>query len=219
MPKPVKRRYDNSARRAQAQTTRERICVAAEKLFLRDGYVRTSIRAVAAEADVSEATVYVAFSSKATLLDATIIRATRDNDGEPLSAVLEAPPPDILGRLASSHAATLKRAGRLIALGESAALMDADLEPMRARAHNNLKAMYANVAERLRSTGLLRDGMSAADAASTLFALCNEVTYLRITDGGASAGHYARWLTNVLEATLVERDQPGTSPGATRPIS
>ena len=66
--KPVKRTYDASSRRAAAGATRERVCRAAEELFLRDGYARTSIRAVAKEAKVSEATVYLAFDNKAALL-------------------------------------------------------------------------------------------------------------------------------------------------------
>jgi AcrR family transcriptional regulator len=204
MERPVKRRYDASRRRAAAEATRERICAAAEKLFLRDGYARTSIRAVAREAGVAEATVYVAFSTKAALLDATIVRATRDNDGEPLDAILDAPPPDMLSRLAISHAATLQRAARLIALGESAILMDAALRPLRHRAHANLRAAYAAIARRLADARLLRPELSAADAADTLYAICNETTYLRLTDDGArDPKPYAAWLTATLEATLL----------------
>jgi AcrR family transcriptional regulator len=76
---PVKRRYDASSRRAAAAATRERICIAAEELFIRDGYARTTIRAVAKAAGVAEATVYLAFAGKAALLDAVILRAVRDN--------------------------------------------------------------------------------------------------------------------------------------------
>src|SRR6187397_3059922 len=98
MTSPVKRRYDSSRRRAAADATRERICAAAEKLFLRDGYARASIRAVAREAGVAEATVYLVFSTKAALLNATILRATRDDDGKPLSTLLGDPARDILRR-------------------------------------------------------------------------------------------------------------------------
>jgi AcrR family transcriptional regulator len=204
MDRPVKRRYDASRRRAAAEATRERICAAAEKLFLRDGYARTSIRAVAHEADVAEATVYLAYSTKAALLDAAIVRATRDNDGEPLSVILDAPPPDLVSRLATSHAATLRRAARLIALGESAVLMDAALRPLRDRAHANLRAAYAAIAQRLADARLLRPELTPADAADTLYAICNETTYLRLSDDGArNPNRYATWLTATLEATLL----------------
>src|SRR4051795_12749020 len=129
--KPVKRRYDATSRREAAAATRERICIAAEELFLRDGYARTSVRAVAKAAGVAEATVYLAFAGKAALLDAVILRAVGDNASEPLDAIAAAPPGDILGRLAASYALLMARAGRLIALGESASLMDAELRPLR----------------------------------------------------------------------------------------
>src|SRR5215218_4283631 len=101
---PVKRRYDATSRRAAAAVTRDRICAAAEQLFVRDGYARTSIRAVAKAAGVAEATVYLAFADKATLLDAVIVRATRDNVSEPLDAIAAAAPEAILPRLAASNA-------------------------------------------------------------------------------------------------------------------
>ena len=204
MGRPVKRRYDASRRRAAAQATRERICAAAEKLFLRDGYARTSIRAVAHEADVAEATVYLAFSTKAALLNATILHATGADDHMPFTAILDAPAPDLLSRLAASHAAAMHRAARLIAMGETAILMDTALRPLRDRAHANLRSAYAAIAQRLAGAHLLRPELTAADAADTLYAICNETTYLRLTDNGApTPDRYAAWLAATLEATLL----------------
>src|SRR5262245_44603569 len=114
------RTYDATSRRAAARATRERICAAAEELFLRDGYARTTIRAVAREAGVSEATVYLAFAGTAALLDAVIVRATR----------IGVPHEDLdLPALAAAQAALMERAARLLALGEAAAIMDAELRP------------------------------------------------------------------------------------------
>ena len=153
---------------------------------------------------MAEATVYLAFSTKAALLDATIVRATRDNEGEPSTRSSARHLPPMLSRLANSHAATMHRAARLIALGESASLMDAALRPLRDRAHANLRAAYAAVAQRLADARLLRPELTAADAADTLYAICNETTYLRLTDDGArDAKRYAAWLTATLEATLL----------------
>src|SRR4051812_15574576 len=108
----VKRKYDVTARRAAAASTRERICAAAEELFVGDGYARTSVRAVAKAAGVAEATIYLAFPNKAALLDAVIVRATRDNSSESLEAIAAAPAHTILPRLASSIAALMDRAAR-----------------------------------------------------------------------------------------------------------
>jgi AcrR family transcriptional regulator len=199
----VKRKYDVTSRRAAAAATRERICAAAEELFVGDGYARTSIRAVAKAAAVAEATIYLAFPNKAALLDAVIVRATRDNPSEGLDAIAAARPEDILPRLASSNSALMARAGRLIALGESASLMDAQLRPLRERAHRNLRAAFRVIADRLDDAGLLRAG--AQESADSLYAIASESTYLRMTEGaGLSPDHYARWLTDALGAILLD---------------
>ena len=204
---PVKRKYDASSRRASAAATRERICAAAEELFVRDGYARTSVRAVAKAAGVAEATMYLAFPGKGALLDAVIVRATRDNASEGLDTIAAAPPEQILPRLAASNAVLMARAARLIALGESATLMDADLRPLRERAHRHLRAAFRVVADRLDAAGLLRAGPQ--EAADSLYAIANEDTYLRMTEGaGLSPERYAGWLENTLEAVLLSGPAP-----------
>ncbi len=200
--RPVKRKYDATSRRAAAVATRERICDAAEVLFVRDGYARTSIRAVAKAAAVAEATVYLTFPNKASLLDAVILRATRDNPSEGLGVIAAARPEEVLPRLASSNARLMARAARLIALGESATLMDTELRPLRERAHRDLRAAFRVIADRLDQHGLLRVG--AQQAADTLYAIANESTFLRLTDGAGLSSHsYARWLTDTLTAILL----------------
>lgn len=201
---PVKRKYDASSRRAAAAATRARMCSAAEELFLRDGYERTSIRAVAKAADVSEATVYVAFENKAALLNEVIVRATRDNPSESLEAIAVAAPAEVLPRLASSNAVLMARAARLIALGDSATVMYAELRPLRGRAHENLRAAFRLIADRLDDSGLLR--VSAAEAADTIYAIATDTTYLRMTETvGLSPKQYAEWLTDTLSVALLSR--------------
>lgn len=200
---PVKRRYDAPARRAHAAATRERICAAAEELFVRDGYARTTVRAVAREGGVAEATVYLAFPNKGALLDAVILRATRDNASERIDAIAAAPPREILPRFAASNAVLMARAGRLIALGESASLMDAELRPLRERAHRSLRAAFRAVADGLDAAGLLR--RTPQEAAESLYAIASESTYLRMTEGaGLSSDRYAGWLADTLGAVLLD---------------
>jgi AcrR family transcriptional regulator len=195
---PVKRKYDAPARRASAARTRESVCAAAEVLFLRDGYARTSMRTVAKQAGVSKATMYLAFAGKAALLDAVILRAVRDNPSEPLDAILAAPPHQLIPRLAVSNAALMARAAPLIALGEAAAVMEAELRPLRERAHANLRAAFGRIAARLDAAGLLKSDVEGA--AVTLYALCTETTYLR---AGLEPDAYAAWLESVLRAALL----------------
>jgi AcrR family transcriptional regulator len=192
----VKRPYEAPGRQAAAAQTRERLCAAAETLFLRDGYARTTIRAGASAAGVAEATVYLAFPGKAALLNAVILRAIRDNPSESLGAIAAAPVDAILPRLAASNAQLMARAGRLIALGEAASLMDADLRPLRDSAHARLRAAFGVIADALAAGGVLR--VEAGEAADTLYAIANETTFLRFSSPNA----YAAWLAGVLTATL-----------------
>ncbi len=79
---PVKKRpYASPARHARAEATRARIIDAATRLFLGEGYGRTSTAAIGREAQTSEASVFAVFGSKADLLVAVVTdHVTRDAD-------------------------------------------------------------------------------------------------------------------------------------------
>jgi AcrR family transcriptional regulator len=199
--KNAKRPYDSTSRQAAATETRTRICVAAEELFLAKGYSRTSISAVARSAGVGDATVYLAFENKAALLNAVILRAVRDNESEGLEEIVETPVSEVLQRFTTGQAAVLARAASLIALGEGAARMDAELRPFRDQAQRNLRNAFRQVADQLAAGGLLR--VSAEEAADTIYGISSEVTFLRMTEGvGMSADRYADWLNETLRAAL-----------------
>jgi AcrR family transcriptional regulator len=68
MSEAVKRPYDGTRRQEQARATRRAVLQAAHDLFVRQGYARTTVAEVAAEAGVSPETVYAAFKNKPTLL-------------------------------------------------------------------------------------------------------------------------------------------------------
>src|SRR5512144_2850216 len=80
----VKRRrpYRSAVRAEQAQRTRARILEAARALFLERGFAATTITSVAQAAGVATETVYVAYRSKAGLLEAVVLAAVL-RDGEP----------------------------------------------------------------------------------------------------------------------------------------
>jgi AcrR family transcriptional regulator len=62
------RRYDASRRQEQARVTQLAIVRAAQKLFIEQGYGRTTMANIAEEAAVSVESVYASFKNKATLL-------------------------------------------------------------------------------------------------------------------------------------------------------
>src|SRR6478736_4527305 len=62
------RSYDSPVRRARALETERRILDAATVAFAEDGYVRTSMAAIAKRAEVDPRTVYKVFGTKVDLL-------------------------------------------------------------------------------------------------------------------------------------------------------
>src|SRR3954454_16145106 len=74
------RRYSTPKRDQRAAATRAAILAAAETLFLRDGYARTSMKAIAGQAGVAEKTMYLAFASKAALLRQVIQVAVQGDE-------------------------------------------------------------------------------------------------------------------------------------------
>ena len=59
-------------RAARARETRRRIIAAALRLFVADGYLPTTMNAIAREAGVAVQTLYLAFGSKASILSAAL---------------------------------------------------------------------------------------------------------------------------------------------------
>src|SRR6202035_2361481 len=77
-----------SLREAQVAQTEERIIAAATELFLENGYVPTTLEAVAKRAQVGARTVYVRFGTKAALFKRVV----------DVAIVGDAEPVDVLGR-------------------------------------------------------------------------------------------------------------------------
>ena len=74
---PRRRAYNSPHRAAQASETRARISAAARTCFLERGFSKTRMRDVAERARVAEATLYLAFPTKAALLSEVIRSAIR----------------------------------------------------------------------------------------------------------------------------------------------
>lgn len=132
MPEPVKRRYNAPRRAAAAAQTRQAILEAAKRQLEGRGWSGTTIRAIAAEAEVSPKTVEALFPNKATLLAAVVDYTFRGGDpetpvveGETGRAVEEAPDAvTMLARYADHVVAIHARSARILAAVEAAAAAD-----------------------------------------------------------------------------------------------
>jgi AcrR family transcriptional regulator len=205
-----RRAYTSRKRQQASLETRRRIRATAEVLFLRDGYVRTTTKAIARAAGVSEMTVFLAFDTKAALLSEIIRTTVRDDDHDtPIAGraswqeILDAPPDEILARFAQFNAAVQIRTARILTVAEAAATTDQQLAERRESAHAHVRADFQQVADALAGHRRLAAHVSTTHAADVLYGITNPATYLLLTDEcGWSTQRYVDWLTTTLTATL-----------------
>jgi AcrR family transcriptional regulator len=212
MTKTVKptRRYSSSRRREAAEVTRRVVLDAAKKLFERDGYVATSIQAIAKEADVAAKTIYLIFGGKVGLLRA--VWANRLAPGEEqipvldrswYGQVLHQDDPRRKLRLVVEHSVSVK--------SRSAALLEVIF---RASADDEVRALWneidaklhhvaVGVVKQLSAARALRRGVSTRQAADVLWALNHPTLWqLLVVRRGWTARDYAVWLERALAAEL-----------------
>jgi AcrR family transcriptional regulator len=205
------RAYDSSKRAAAARENRRRIRSAASALFTENGFNATTMAAVATAAGVSERTVYLAYPTKAALLNECIRVAVRGDDDEVTlharaewQAALGSPPEQMLARSADAVAQLMSRAARLLAVGESVDLADPVLREFRERGRAATRADTLEAAKALKRVGLLRKGLSTDQAADIIYAVASsESVYLRLVEQrGWSVNAYARVIERALAGAL-----------------
>jgi AcrR family transcriptional regulator len=211
-PPPASSRPYRSDKRAEgARRTRQAIREAATTLFLRDGYVRTSMKSIARQAGVSEKTMYLAYETKATLLRHVIQVAVRgDEDPAPLSerpewrAIFAGPASEAFARFAALNARLMRRTAAIIALGEAAAASDPELAAYRDRAHAAARDDVRALVTALERASVLDPDVDPGDAADAIYALAaDESVYLRLTqECGWTDARYADLLGRTLQAVL-----------------
>jgi AcrR family transcriptional regulator len=174
-----RQRYHSSLRQAQAQMTRVAVLGAATHLFATEGFVRTTMQAIASESGVAVETVY-AQGSKTALLLACVDRALAGDDSD--LPLIERPSfTNALG--VGSQAATVEafiralietaeRVGGLLVAFEHAAAADAKIAELWEQAEQRRRQDYRRLVEALAAVGPLRQGWdveAATDALWTTF--------------------------------------------------
>jgi AcrR family transcriptional regulator len=193
---PVKRRYDSPRRREAAEATRRAILRAAQRRFERDGYAASTVAAIAAEAGVSEKTVYLAFESKFGVLRALWHLLLRgDEDERPVGErswyqeVLNEPDPVRQLHLNASNARRVKtRAGALLGVIRAAADF-----------YDNQRAIVAS----LHAKGALRDGLDVARATDILWTLNHPDVWLLLAGRGWTPEEFEAWFAAVTRSELL----------------
>ncbi len=202
---PTRRRYDSRRRQAQAAATRQAILDAAQVLFERDGYVPTTMEAIAAEAGVALKTVYSAFSTKSGLLRSLWdLLLKGDTDDAPVADrswyrdMLAEPDPERLLRRNARNARVVKsRIGPLLAAIRSAAVVDPDGAALWRLIQSDFYANQRAVVDAVAERGGLRPGLDPARATDILWTLNHPDVWLLL------AGE-RRWSPEQFEAWFAE---------------
>jgi AcrR family transcriptional regulator len=173
------RRYHSPRRKEQAEATRKEILDAAERLFLRNGYVGTSMAAIAKEAGVALKTIYLAFETKAGLLRELwhrSLRGGRENvpvgDQEWFQEVIEEPNPEKALRLNARNSRNVKaRIGPIGEVIRSASAADPEIDALLNRIWSQFYDNQRDVVKALRRRKALKPGLGVDRAADILWTL------------------------------------------------
>jgi AcrR family transcriptional regulator len=196
-----------TGRRAlQADQTRRDIIAAARRLFARDGYQATTMKAIGEAADVSVQTVYDSIGSKAALLLALNdeldsvagVRNLADSVLASESSSEVAVLPARITRAILDHAIDIVRTVTVTAASEPE--VKKSLDDGRKRHLTGTAA----VVRKLDMLGGLRGGVSTADAQTTLSILTDTAFALLLHDGyGWSTQRIERWTNAAIRQLLL----------------
>jgi AcrR family transcriptional regulator len=189
------RRYDSPKRRQQADATRRRILVTAERLFAEQGYAAVTMEAIAHRAGVSLATIYLHFPGRAAIVGALA------------EEIVAAPELSVEQVAQSSDPVEQMRVGARIMrqLNERSWLITDILRSQRGSdpevarlwalwQQRHLEAMRQTIVA-IAEKGVLRPGLNADEAVDALYALAGtEVYRALVQERGWSPEQYQRWL-------------------------
>lgn len=204
-----KRPYHSRVRQRQAEETRQRILEAARELFESQGYVVTTLEAIAEIAEVSPKTIAAVFGSKRALLAEVInpevfstlvqqlieeLRVTED----PLRQL------SLVAQITRQAYEPLASSLELLRTASAVAPELADLaQQSETRRRQNQTRLIASLRER----GVLRPGLSFEEAADVLWALTSYDLYrMLVVEQRWEPKRYETWLAQLLIEHLLQPD-------------
>src|SRR5579884_2527585 len=209
-------------RQSRARATRARIIAAAARLFVRDGYLATTMSAIAAEAGVAVQSLYLRFGSKLAILsDALDVAIVGDE--EPV-ALLERPwvkqlaaadGPTAVRLFVAQTRRICERTYPLYAVLRAAAASEAG--DLLAENHRQRYAGVHAVAELLSQKRGFASALGMDKAADLLYALATEDNYgLLVAERGWTADDWEAWCGDAVTGMLFPMRKPGSRPAPVR---
>lgn len=210
--KSIKRRYDSSRRRAQAQETQTQILNVARELFVERGYPGTSIESIAQKAGVSLETVYSVFGNKKGIL-ARVVDVSVVGDGDPIPLLVRSEIREIenekdqnrqIQMFAKRIQLIMSRVAPMFEVLRSAAKIEPEIGVLLKNYLEGRSQGMGYFVDCLLANGLLRKNLAKATAIETLWTLTSaEVYTLLRVDRGWSAEEYEFWLGETLTRLLL----------------
>ena len=204
-------------RQAQIAHTEQRIIAAATELFLADGYVATTLEAVARRAAVGARTVYVRFGTKAALfkrvVDVAIVGDTQPVDvlgRDWMQAALTAPTAaERITAMAAAGRQIMARTGALFAVAQQAAAVEPLIAGFWQQGREQTRHAYAVFWTRMAEDGLLDPAIDLDWLTDTTSILAAAETYLLTTRlTGWDLDTYQHWLATT--CTRLSAPPPST---------
>jgi AcrR family transcriptional regulator len=206
------RGYHSPRRAEQAAATRQHILETAQRVFEAEGYASTSVAAVAAAAEVSTKTLYLAFSTKSGLLRSLWdVALGGQDDQQPVTTrawyqeMAEEPDPERRLRLNARNSRTVKeRAGGMLRVISDAAQVDPDARALWQLIQTEFLDNQATIVRMLHDQGSLRPGLEVDRAADILWTLNHpDLWRLLVVDRGWTPEAYEAWVADTACAQLL----------------
>lgn len=213
MSTPVKRTYRSARREEAARRTREAIVAAALRRFVAQGYVATTMAAIAEDAGVALDTVYAAVGTKPVLFRLLIERAISGSEGpvpaderDYVQAIHAAP--DARRKL-EIYAAAVRRTQEglapLFLVLQSAASVDSELAALWVEIAERRAGNMRRFAAELAATGALRADLPLDEVSDIIWSMnASEYYVLLVHTRGWSPERFERWLLDAWTRLLLE---------------
>ena len=205
-----KRKYSSAVREEQAARTRLRILDAASELFLERGYARTTMKDIAAHADVARDTVHAIFGSKARVLtalidlrlvpDGTVTNVTQRPDAQAIrDEVDQRKQIELFAKFITGISTELRPVFEILRTASA-------VEPEMAKVFQEMDRFRMNnmqtYAKWIANRGPLR--VSTRRAAEIIWALASpDVARMLCDEIGWTESQHARWLSDTLIRALL----------------
>lgn len=204
-----RRRYDSPQRADQARRTRARMVAAATEIFVRDGYHAATLRAIATAAEVSVASIELAFGTKAALLSAAVDVAIAGDD-EPLpilerpetQAALSAPNLHVFASSVARLVRTIsERTAPILVVVSQAATTDPAIAAVRERLDEQRRVSAGWIVTGMLERAAPRAGLRRKRLIDATWLLMDPYVYRRLTvDRSWSPVVFERWFAAQLRS-------------------